>query len=107
MKKLVHYKTNPGTIGEYDIYTAYEGLGGYSIHKSETKVQIFNGTSLILDMNISKIEEDFLSVTYCAEDRGVKIRIVCIKPQLAARVGDTITFASWSKNGFAVHYEIE
>ena len=107
MKKLVHYKTNPGTIGEYDIYTAYEGLGGCSIQKSETNVQIFNGTSLILDLNISKIEEDFLSVTYCAEDRGVKIRIVCIKPQLAARVGDTITFASLFKSGFAVHYEIK
>ena len=109
MNKLVYYKTNPGNRGEgRSLYMNYEGLDGCEILKSDSQVEIFRNGTPIIKFALSKIEEDSFSVTYMAEHEPFgKVRICCINPRLAARFGDTITFASIHKDGFAVHYEIE
>lgn len=107
MKTLSYWKTNSGCREGSEVYAKYEGFDGCVIQKTESSVQIFNNQKMILDLTLSLIESDALSITYVAQDKnGNRVRICCMNPRMAAMFGDTITFASQHKDGFAVHYEI-
>lgn len=108
MKLLAYWKTNPGCRESSDAYAKFEGFNGYSILKTESTIQIFKDQKVVLDLSLSQIESDALSITYTAEDKnGNRVRVCCMNPSLAAVFGDTITFASQYKDGFAVHYEVK
>lgn len=109
MKTLMYSETIAGKhIDEHNLYKSFENFNNCSIEKSDTKLLIYRGQTLVLDLDISKVEQDFISTTYSATLlSGHQIRVCCINPQFAVRVGDIITFASPYKDGFAVQYEIK
>ncbi|MGM9847260.1 MAG: hypothetical protein ACI31F_04850 [Muribaculaceae bacterium] len=108
MKRLYYRKTNLGFYSsESQLCRLYENLNNCEIQRTETSLSIYRSETLVLNMRLTKIEEDNLSVVYSAIGfDNTQIRVCCINPALSQLFGDTISFASIHKDGFAVHFDL-